>query len=135
MAGRTLDDLKNFVGGMTILLVDDSPFVRNLAKKILELMGAKRVLEAGDGEAAWAVVQGEDLGLIISDWKMPKSSGLDLLQKVRSGEKGQDTPFVMMSAEAEKEMVISSIRLGVTDVLIKPVDEKKLIKAILKVMP
>lgn len=135
MAGRTLDDLKNFLGGMTILLVDDSPFVRNLAKKILELMGAKRVLEAGDGEAAWAVVQGEDLGLIISDWKMPKSTGLDLLQRVRGGEKGQDTPFVMMSAEAEKDMVISSIKLGVTDVLTKPVDEKKLIKAILKVMP
>ncbi len=135
MAGRTLDDLKNFLGGMTILLVDDSPFVRNLAKKILELMGAKRVLEAGDGEAAWAVVQDEDLGLIISDWKMPKSSGLDLLQRVRGGEKGQDTPFVMMSAEAEKDMVISSIKLGVTDVLTKPVDEKKLIKVILKVMP
>lgn len=135
MAGRTLDDLKNFLGGMTILLVDDSPFVRNLAKKLLALMGATRVLEAGDGEAAWTMAQNEDLGLIISDWKMPRSSGLDLLEKVRGSGKGQKTPFVMMSAEAEKEMVISSIKLGVTDVLTKPVDEKKLIKAILKVMP
>lgn len=135
MAGRTLDDLKKFLGGMTILVVDDSPFVRNLAKKILGLMGATRVLEAGDGEAAWTIAEAEDLGLIISDWKMPKRSGLDFLQQVRGSEKGKNTPFVMMSAAADKEMVISSVKLGVTDVLTKPVDEKKLIKAILKVMP
>ncbi len=132
---RTLEDLKNYLGGMTILLVDDSPFVRTLARKILELMGATNILEAADGEAAWSIASTEAIGLVISDWKMPKRSGLELLQLVRESEKGKDLPFIMMSAEAEKDMVVSSIKLGVTDVLIKPVDEKKLIKALLKVLP
>lgn len=134
MAALTLDAMKKFLAALTILVVDDSPFIRNLLKKLLEHMGAGRVMEASDGEMAWTLITAEKVGLVISDWKMPKKSGLELLEMVRAGKATRELPFIIMSAEAEKDMVLQSIKLQVTDVLIKPMDEKKLIKSLIKVV-
>ena len=62
----------------------------------------------------------EDVGLIISDWKMPKMTGLDLLKAVRGDKKLKDIPFIMVSAEGHKENVMEAVESGVSNYLVKP---------------
>ena len=72
-----------------ILIADDMPTIRELVKNQLKNLGYKNVIEASDGEAAMNIVisnttVGTPIGLIISDWNMPKMSGLDFLKQIRA---------------------------------------------------
>ncbi len=62
----------------------------------------------------------EKAGLIVSDWKMPKMNGLELLKAVRSDQDLKDIPFIMITAEVEKENVLEAIKAGVSGYITKP---------------
>ncbi len=103
-----------------ILVVDDFATMRKIIKNILSQLGFKNILEADDGTTAWEILQKEPVDLIISDWNMPKMSGLELLKKVRSDEKLKDTPFLMVTAEAQKENIIEAAKYKVSQYIVKP---------------
>ncbi len=77
-------------------------------------------MEADDGSTALAVLKKDQVGLIISDWNMPKVSGLDLLKTVRSDESMKDMPFLMVTAEAQKDSVVQAVQAGVSNYIVKP---------------
>ncbi|RUM87099.1 MAG: response regulator, partial [Thermodesulfatator sp.] len=91
-----------------VLVVDDFATMRKIIKNILTQLGFKNIIEADDGTTAWEILQKEPVDLIISDWNMPKMNGLELLKKVRSDEKLKDIPFLMVTAEAQKENIIEA---------------------------
>jgi len=64
---------------MKILVVDDFSTMRRIVKNILRQLGFENIVEADDGETAVAKLQSERIDFIISDWNMPKMSGLELL--------------------------------------------------------
>ncbi|MCC6048386.1 MAG: response regulator, partial [Thermodesulfobacterium sp.] len=67
-----------------ILIVDDFSTMRKIIRNILTQLGFKNILEADDGTTALEILKKEKVDLIISDWNMPKMSGLELLKAVRS---------------------------------------------------
>jgi len=103
-----------------ILIVDDFATMRRILKNILKQLGFKNLVEADDGTTAWEVLEGQGIDLIISDWNMPKMTGLELLKKVRASDKYKGIPFLMVTAEAQKQNVIEAVQAGVSNYVVKP---------------
>lgn len=103
-----------------VLIVDDFATMRRILKNILKQIGFKNILEADDGTTALEVLDKQDVDLIISDWNMPKMTGLELLKKVRGSVKYKRTPFLMVTAEAQKQNVIEAVQAGVSNYVVKP---------------
>lgn len=117
MAGLNAVDKK-----MPILIVDDFSTMRRIVKNCLKQLGFDNVTEADDGQTAWTKLQnGEtEFKLIISDWNMPNMMGIDLLRAVRADEKFKGVPFLMVTAEGQKDNIIEAAKAGVTNYVIKP---------------
>ncbi len=105
---------------MRVLVVDDFATMRKIIKNILTQLGFRNIIEADDGTTAWEILQKEPVDLIISDWNMPKMSGLELLKKVRADERLKDIPFLMVTAEAQKENIIEAAKYKVSQYIVKP---------------
>ncbi len=103
---------------MKILLVDDSKTMRNVQKSVLSLIGFNEVEEAADGLDALTKVNAVKPDLILLDWNMPNMDGLTFVQKYRG--LGGKALIVMVTTEAEKTRVISAIKAGVNNYVIKP---------------
>jgi len=111
-----------FDPGTKILIVDDMMTMRKLVAKSCKELGFSDLTEATDGANAWEKVASANppFGLIISDWNMPNSTGLDLLKRVRSDSRFGKTPFVLVTAEAEQHQIVEAARAGVSNYVIKP---------------
>ncbi|MCK4788005.1 MAG: response regulator [Desulfobacteraceae bacterium] len=105
---------------MNVLVVDDFATMRRIIKNVLKQIGFTKILEADDGTTALAVLKKNEVDLIISDWNMPKMTGLDLLKKVRGEESTKKIAFVMVTAEAQKDNVLQAVQAGVSNYVVKP---------------
>jgi len=105
---------------MKILVVDDFATMRRIVKNILKQIGFTKIVEADDGSTALAVLKKDKIDLIVSDWNMPKVTGLELLKTVRSDESMKAIPFLMVTAEAQKDYVIQAVQAGVSNYVVKP---------------
>lgn len=105
---------------MKVLVVDDFSTMRRIVKNLLRQIGYVNIEEAEDGAQAYSKLKGGDFGFIVSDWNMPNMDGLELLKKVRSDPGLKDIPVLMVTAEAEKEKVITAIQAGVNNYIVKP---------------
>ncbi len=104
-----------------VLIVDDMTTMRKLTKKSLMNMGFSVFVEASDGQDAWGKLnENVDTGLVISDWNMPKCTGLELLKRVRSDSRFKKLPFVLLTAEGEQSQVAQAISVGVDNYILKP---------------
>ncbi len=108
-----------------LVLVDDDDDHREGTIFQLEELGFKNFSEFKDGQTAYnyCVKVGrtpEAVQLVISDFRMPKMSGLELLRKVRNNAFMKETPFILITAFAEREAMEDAIKAGVNDVLVKP---------------
>ena len=112
---------------LTVLVADDFAGVRVIVRQALKKMGIVNVIEAADGQEALNAIRFKKLDLIISDWNMPFISGLELLKEIRSDEKTSDIPFVMLTAEAESDAVITAIKSKVTQYIVKPFSQDTLV--------
>ena len=110
---------------MKTIVIDDMMTMRKIIIKMLKQLGFTNLTEADDGATALPLIEqaadaGEPFQFIVSDWNMPKMSGLDLLQKIRSDEKLKHTPFLMVTAESEQSQVIQVVKAGVSNFVVKP---------------
>ena len=103
-----------------ILVVDDFLTMRRIVRNLLKQLGYENITEAEDGDQAYVKLKGGGFGFVVSDWNMPNLDGLGLIRKVRSDPELKDLPFLMVTAEAEKEKVIEAIRAGVSNYVVKP---------------
>jgi two-component system chemotaxis response regulator CheY len=111
-----------------ILIVDDSRIMRNIVKKTLLTLNfeAGDFLEAADGEEAFGILEKKSISLLLLDWNMPNLNGLQLVLRLRSLVRYQDLPIIMVTSEAAKYNIVEAVKAGVTDYLVKPVNEKSL---------
>lgn len=108
---------------LVVMIVDDQQTIRSLARMYLQLLGVGGILEASDGEEALKILlapRNMAVNLIISDYNMPKLSGLSLLRAVRGYAPIASTAFIMLTGSADKELVMSAKQHGVNNYLIKP---------------
>lgn len=103
-----------------VLFVDDSPTMRRIIKNSLQKIGFNELIEAEHGIDALEKIEGEDVGLILSDWNMPEMNGKQLVEKLKSNPKYKDIPIIMITTRGVKEDVISAVKLGVAGYVVKP---------------
>jgi len=109
-----------------ILSVDDFSTMRRIVKNLLKQLGYYNVEEAENGEAAFEMMKENRYDLVISDWNMPVKTGIQLLRDVRADPSLKDTPFLMVTAEAEKDNVLEAMEAGVNNYILKPFTAKVL---------
>ena len=95
--------------------------MRRIIKNTLARLGYKDVLEGEDGVQGWAVLDSNpDTGMLITDWNMPEMNGLELVKKVRADERFTDLPIIMVTTEGGKAEVITALKAGVNNYIVKP---------------
>lgn len=118
-----------------VLFVEDSPTMRRIIKNSLNSIGFTDVIEAEHGLDALEKIEGEDIGLVLTDWNMPEMNGEELVKKLRETDEHKSTPIVMITTRGMKEDVMTAVKLGVNGYLVKPFTPdilKKKINEILK---
>ncbi len=106
---------------MKLLVVDDSSTMRRIIKNTLARLGYKDILEGADGVEGWNVIDANpDVEMLITDWNMPEMNGLELVKKVRADERFKDLPIIMVTTEGGKAEVITALKAGVNNYIVKP---------------
>jgi len=103
-----------------ILVVDDMLTMRKIVSKLLRDCGYSDIIQAVDGKDAWEKAKDGSFNLIISDWNMPNCTGIELLKLVRAAAETKDTPFILVTAEAEQHQIVEAIQSGVDQYIVKP---------------
>jgi len=104
-----------------IITVDDSSTMRRIIKNTLTKLGFSNILEAANGvEGLDVLAKNSNVDMIITDWNMPEMDGLTFVKTVRSKEEYKDTPILMVTTEAAKEDILTALRSGVNNYVVKP---------------
>ena len=119
---------------MKILVCDETGSTNQIIRKMLSDIGFKNVVQASDGEKAWDIivesVAEKPVELVISEWNLPKVSGIDLLKKVRANTNTDKTKFLMITNDADQQNVITAVKTGVSNVMVKPFSGNTLMEKI-----
>lgn len=105
---------------MRILVVDDFDTMIRIIKNVLSDLGYENIITARNGEQAYQILNKDKIDFIISDWNMPVMTGIELLKKVKGNPALAHIPFLMVTAEAEKEHIVEAIQAKVDQYIIKP---------------
>jgi len=105
------------------LVVDDSSFIRKIARQILESMDFE-VEEARDGAQALSHCDQSLPDLVLLDWNMPVMSGLEFLTRLRKMPGGEEPRVVFCTTENTKERIICALEAGATEYIMKPFDQE-----------
>ena len=112
---------------MKILIVDDSKFVRKVVRKCFEGLSVS-LDEAADGCEALEVYRamgGADL--VVTDWNMPKMTGIELVERLVSEEHHPTPKIVMLTTENEQFKIVKALEAGCDDYLMKPFQPDELL--------
>lgn len=112
-----------------ILTVDDVAAMREFVAMALRQLGFSDIKQAKNGREGLNILMEQNLSgrpfeLIISDWNMPDINGLEFLKEVRRLDFGKSVPFILLTAENEKSMVMDAVLSGVSNYIIKPFNAK-----------
>jgi len=106
---------------LKLLVVDDSSTMRRIIKNTLARLSYKDVAEGADGVEGWDYLDSNpDTEMLITDWNMPNMNGLELVKKVRADSRFQDLPIIMVTTEGGKAEVITALKAGVNNYIVKP---------------
>ena len=110
---------------LNVLVVDDEPSMRGMIKSILGDLSITQVFTARDGREALSLLgEFDDIDIVISDWVMPRISGLELLRQIRTVDR--ELPFMMLTGKADVKSVEAARACGVSDYLAKPFSRERL---------
>lgn len=105
---------------MHALIVDDSGFMREYLRHLLEKMGMTCEEAANGVEALETMRAGEDFDLVLLDVNMPVMNGLECVKKMREEELGEGTKVMMITTEIDHEFIRSALDRGADEFLMKP---------------
>ncbi|WP_053163919.1 response regulator [Pseudomonas sp. P1.8] len=113
---------------VSVLVVDDASFIRDLVKKCLRnYFPGMRIEDAVNGRKAQAMLAKEAFDLVLCDWEMPEMSGLELLTWCREQDNLKTMPFVMVTSRGDKDNVVQAIQAGVSGYVSKPFTNEQLL--------
>ncbi len=117
-----------------IITVDDSSTMRRIIKNTLQKLGFTAILEASNGIEAIEIMSKNNVDLIVTDWNMPEMDGLTFVKTVRQKEQYKDTPILMITTEAAKEDILTALRSGVNNYVVKPFTPDTLQEKVFKLL-
>ena len=112
------------MSGEKILIIEDERLIRMTLRERLSREGYQ-VLEAGGGEEGLRTLDEEEADLVLLDYKLPDTNGVEVLRRIR--EMGRDTAVILMTAFSTVTSAVEAIKLGAYDYLDKPVDHEALL--------
>ncbi|WP_053979763.1 phosphate regulon transcriptional regulator PhoB [Marinagarivorans algicola] len=118
----------------TILIVDDEAPIRDMLRVALE-MAEYNCLEAEDAQNAHAIIIDQKPDLIILDWMMPGTSGMELARRLKRDQLTSEIPIIMLTAKGEEDNKIQGLEAGADDYITKPFSPRELVarlKAVLR---
>lgn len=106
---------------MKALVVDDDVVSRMALTDLLSVYGLFDLVEAADGEDAWMLLEGGLRPVIcFCDVRMPRMSGIALLEKMKQHDALSEVPFVLVSSASDRETVLQAVKLGAVGYILKP---------------
>ncbi len=107
---------------MKVLIVDDSSTMRRIIGNVVQQLGVAKddFDEAEDGVIAWKLLSQGTYDVVLTDWNMPNMNGLQLVQKIRGEGNHRGTPIIMITTEGGKGEVITALKAGVNNYIVKP---------------
>ena len=118
----------------TILVVEDEPAIQELISAALQHAG-HRVMRAYSAEEAVPLVNGTLPDVVLLDWMLPGTSGIEFARRLRGDERTRDLPVIMLTARGEEQDKVAGLEAGADDYLTKPFSPRELvarIKAVLR---
>jgi CheY-like chemotaxis protein len=108
---------------LRVMLIDNSPMMRDLVQGVLESVGVKQFMQARDGAHAISLLPIFAPHLAFCDWEMEPMNGLEFVRNVRKLPEGDNPflPIIMLTSHAEEPWVIEAKNAGVHEYLVKPV--------------
>ena len=123
------------VAEMTVLLVDDMQVMCKSIRNMLRVLGYGKTFHvAHNGLEALNLLKKEPIDLAVIDWNMPVMNGVELLARIREDSKLRDMPVVMVTAEANREIVAQAAESDIDAYILKPITAKALQSRIIKVI-
>jgi DNA-binding response OmpR family regulator len=147
-AETTIDEVERVVGELAappaaekassdvphVLLVDDDPIIRRLARALLEKVPVK-VSEADDGPVALAMVEaGNEFSLMILDLDLPSMSGRDVLVRLRANPGTAALPVIVLTGSEARENEAALMDAGADDYIKKPIDPARFVARVRAVL-
>ncbi len=122
------------MSGKTVLIVDDEAPIREMIAVALE-MADYNYIEAADAREAHALIIDQHPDLILLDWMLPGTSGVELARRLKKEETTADIPIIMLTAKVEEDNKIQGLEVGADDYITKPFSPRELVarlKAVLR---
>lgn len=113
---------------LSILIIDDSSFIRTVVKKILISMGVKRVFEASNGNDGMKIAIDEKPDAILCDLGMEPMNGFEFVETLRLHKQKavRELPVIILTVHDETDFIDQAIQCGIEAYLIKPVSARRL---------
>ncbi len=115
----------------TILVADDELNLRKVLKGILRRQGL-RVISVSDGEQAWTALAENEVHALITDLRMPKMDGMELLRRTVKAYPG--LPAIMLTAHGSVDSAVEAVKLGAFDYIEKPFEQKQIKQVVAKAL-
>ncbi len=115
-----------------ILIVEDSPTMRQLIIFSLKRLPDCNLVEATDGVDGWKKLTGQNFDLILTDINMPVMDGLKLVSLIRNDEKKRSIPIIIITTEGAEEDKKRGLALGANDYIAKPIQSHTLLDVVKK---
>ncbi len=116
-----------------ILIVEDEPAIRDMVAFAVSRAGMEPV-HAADTRAAQDAIMARVPDLILLDWMLPGTSGLEFARRLRRDEMTREVPIIMLTARGEENDRVSGLDAGVDDYVVKPFSTRELIARVKAVM-
>jgi two-component system, chemotaxis family, chemotaxis protein CheY len=97
---------------LSVLVVDDSPTIVQIVRRLLACIGSKNVDNSANGLDALMKINEKKYDLVLADWNMEPMNGYELLKQVRSDPRFSKTVVILMTADAKAEQVIAAKKAG-----------------------
>ncbi|SEG83848.1 MULTISPECIES: phosphate regulon transcriptional regulator PhoB [Marinobacterium] len=117
-----------------VLIVDDEAPIREMIAVALEMAGYE-CLEAENAQQAHALILDKKPDMVLLDWMMPGTSGVEFARRLRKDEVTADVPVIMLTAKTDEDNKVKGLEAGVDDYIIKPFSPRELVarlKAVLR---
>lgn len=117
-----------------VLIVDDEAPIREMIAVALEMAGYE-CDEADSAQSAHARIVDNKPDMLLLDWMMPGTSGIEFARRLRKDEVTADIPIIMLTAKADEDNKIQGLEAGVDDYITKPFSPRELVarlKAVLR---